>query len=518
MTGLKEPFKPIKEGQVGIYTCGPTVYGSPHIGNLRAYIFSDTLRRVFEYFDYQVTQVVNITDVGHLSTDADEGEDKLEKGAKKTGQTVWEVARSYEKEFIDDLKFLNIEMPAKLPRATDHIKEQLTLIKTLTQKGFTYDTSDGIYFDTSKFSDYGKLGKQKIEEKESGARVEINAEKKHPSDFALWKFCVGDNLNHAMRWDFESGEDLSKNPHLSESENRGQKIGFPGWHIECSAMSAKYLGEQFDIHTGGIDHIAVHHENEIAQSEAAFGHSFVNYWMHNEFMTVDGGKMSKSLGNTYTLSDVISHNVDPLSFRYLCLMNHYRSKLNFTWEALTDAEKGLMNILSELEFLIKTRDVDSIISDKDFIASLENDFQSAVSDDLNTAKALAVFSSVLSASSVSAKDKLDLIYKFDKVLGFDLEDFSDIINGLDDNSFEIVPEDMRNIYDNLPDYDSVIEAIEERKIARKNKNFSEADAKRLFIESQGFKIRDISDNDSIIIAINPKQFLSAKRQLEDLRL
>ena len=478
LSGEKEPFTPIEPNKAGIYTCGPTVYGAPHIGNLRAYIFSDTLRRTLEYLGYEVKQIINITDVGHLVGDTDSGEDKLEKGARTAGKTVWEMARGYEAEFIGALKKLNVEMPGALPRATEHIREQLAMIKTLSSKGFTYETSDGIYFDTSKFKDYGRLSGQRLEEKEAGARVEIKEEKKHPADFALWKLCVGDNFNHTMRWDFESGEDLSAAPHLSEEENRAKKIGFPGWHIECSAMSVKYLGERFDIHTGGVDHIPVHHENEIAQSEAALGHPFVNYWMHNEFILVDGGKMSKSLGNTYTLADLKEKwGISPMVFRYFCLGAHYRSKLNFTKESIEAAQNGYLRLLVRIIELRQT--AVSPISESDqekLVKERARSFEDAISDDLNTPKALAVAFDTLRDNTLSSESKLRLVGKFDTILGLNL---------MEESQKEFI---KTRIDDKLDA--AAIKLSEEREEARKIKDFAKADEIRDQLASLGYLVED----------------------------
>ncbi len=475
LSGGKEPFTPIEPAEVGIYTCGPTVYGSPHIGNLRAYIFADTLRRTLEYLGYKVKQVVNITDVGHLVGDESEGEDKLEKGARATGRSVWDVARGYEKEFIEALKKLNIEMPAAFPRATEHIREQSEMIRTLSKKGFTYEISDGIYFDTSKFEGYGKLSGQKLEEKEAGARVEIKGEKKHPADFALWKFCVGENLDHTMRWDFKSGSDLSAEPHLTEEENRKKKIGFPGWHIECSAMSVKYLGERFDIHTGGVDHIPVHHENEIAQSEAAFGHSFVNYWMHNEFILVDGGKMSKSLGNTYTLDDLRNKwGISPLAFRYFCLTAHYRSKLNFTEEAIEAAQTGYLRLLMRAGELRPSAITENITQEN--TKKYEQSFKDALEDDLNTPRALAVLFDSLKDEEISRSSKITLIKEFDKVLGLNL---------LEESAAEYI---KKSIYDKLDA--SAKRKVDEREEAREQKDYVKADSVRKELASLGYLVED----------------------------
>jgi cysteinyl-tRNA synthetase len=483
LTRQKEIFQPIQTDKVSIYTCGPTVYATPHIGNFRAFIFSDLLRRSLEFLGLKVNHVMNITDVGHLTSDGNEGEDKLEKGAAREGISPFEVARKYEDEFKRDLKKLNIKTPHELPRASEHIKEQITLIKQLEAKGYTYETSDGIYFDTAKFANYGKLSGQKMEEKEAGARVEVKSEKKNPADFALWKFCVAENENHILRWDIETGEDLSESP-KSKVQSPKSKIGFPGWHLECSAMSLKHLAPKtlpttnnqqpttIDIHTGGIDHIPVHHENEIAQSEAATGQKFVNYWLHNEFLTVDGGKMSKSLGNLFTLSDLKARDFDPLAFRYLCLNSHYRSKLNFTWEALKNAQNSLeklRNIVDELP----------IGSAPDPI-SLKK-FQEAISNDLDIPKALSIVWDVAKNSCMNKAQKKVSLIQFDHVLGLDL--------------FKI-PKKL-----NLSAGQKQL--IDERSEARKGKNFARADfiRKQCECESEGLQIKD-TPNSQVITSSN----------------
>jgi cysteinyl-tRNA synthetase len=328
LTQKKEKFVPLKGKLVTMYNCGPTVYERPHIGNFRAYIFADTLRRVLEFNGYQVKQIINITDVGHLTSDDDIGEDKIEKSAKEKKKSAWEIARYFEKLFKEDFKKLNLKKPFKFPRATEHIKEMIELIKILEKKGYTYKISDGIYFDTSKFRDYGKLGNLK-KRKDLLSRIEVNPEKRNPFDFALWKFSPK-NQKRQMEWKSPWG------------------IGFPGWHIECSAMAMKYLGKIIDIHTGGIDHLTVHHPNEIAQSEATTGKKFVRYWLHVNFIFVEGQKMSKSLGNIFTLEDIEKRGFSPLAFKYLVLTSHYRSEINFTWQAMTSAENAYRNLIENV--------------------------------------------------------------------------------------------------------------------------------------------------------------------------
>ena len=299
----KEVFVPIKQGKVGVYSCGPTVYNYAHIGNLRTYVFMDILRRIFEYNGYKVKSVMNITDVGHLLSDADDGDDKMAKAAKEQNKTPEEIAEYYSSVFFKDIARLNIKRPTITPKATDHIQEMINIVVDLIEKGYGYETDDGIYFDISKFENYGKLSHMNLEDQLAGARVNVNTGKRHPADFAIWKKA---EPNHIMQWQSPWG------------------MGYPGWHIECTAMSNKYLGNLFDIHTGGIDHVPIHHENEIAQAEAWLGQKAVNYWMHSEFMLVDGGKMSKSLGNTWTVENLVERGYTPMEFRYLCLNTQYR--------------------------------------------------------------------------------------------------------------------------------------------------------------------------------------------------
>lgn len=454
----------MKKGEVKIYSCGPTVYGPPHIGNLRAYIFTDTLRRSLEFLDYKVTQVVNITDVGHLTSDSDAGEDKIEKGAKATGKTVWEVAKMYEEQFFTALEALNIKKPNKLPRATEHIKEQVNLIQKLTDKGFTYETSDGIYFDTSKFKNYGKLSGQKLEDKEAGARVAVKSEKRNPADFALWKFCVGENANHVMRWPNPPQSPLDKGKSESAASGRAEGFGFPGWHIECSAMSMKYLGETFDIHTGGIDHVPVHHENEIAQSEAATGQPFVKYWLHNEFLTVDGRKMSKSLGNLFTLEDLKKKfKKDLMAFRMMCLGAHYRKKVNFTEKSLKNYENALFMFKLIYEAL-----PDGGKQDDNYIG----EFKVNIADDLNTPKAIATAFKVIRDKNLKPADRKATFKKMDEVLGLNLDSIH----------CEIVLSKRQK------------EILKEREAARKERNWDKSDTLRAEFEKGGTKDLTINDN------------------------
>jgi len=415
LTRQKELFTPINSTSgVGLYTCGITAYDYAHIGNGRKYVMDDILRRTLELNGYKVNHVQNVTDVGHLVSDADDGEDKLEKGAKKQGKTVWEVAEFFTKNFYEMMDLLNNKRPTTICRATDHIKEQIELIEKLFKNGYAYDTEEAVYFDTAKFVDYGKMFGQKLEDKKTGARSEVRTDKnKHNNaDFALWFKRVGNFKDHVMHWESPWGD------------------GFPGWHIECSAMSMKYLGEQIDIHTGGEDHLSIHHPNEIAQSEGATGKKpFSKFWMHVSFLIVDGTKMSKSLGNFYTISDIVNKGVDPIALRYLYLSAHYKKPMNFTWESLESASRGLRNLKLQIDsiapranYKLSSRNV--LSTEKDIkIQEYANRFKEAINDDLNTSKAMAVMFEMLK-SNIPSEDKYDLAISFDEVLGLDLKDLS----------------------------------------------------------------------------------------------
>lgn len=436
-----EAFQPLHPPAVGMYTCGPTVYGALTLGNWRKYINDDILDRALRFLGYTVTHVTNITDVGHLVGDGDVGDDKVEKEAQKRNRTAWDVAKEYEDAFVQGLDIFHIRRPEFLPRATEHIAEQIELVQKLEAKGFTYRTSDGIYFDTSKFPAYGALSGQKLEEKEAGARVEMNDEKRHASDFALWKFSPKGEKRH-MEWPSPWG------------------VGFPGWHVECSAMSVKYLGQPFDIHTGGVDHIPVHHENEIAQTEAATGHPLANFWVHSEFLLVDGGRMGKSLGNGYTIDDVRTHGFDPLVYRWFVLGAHYRSKLNFTWEGL-EAAKNALNKLKNA-YLSWGEASGSVL------LSFETEFRTALEDDLNTPKMLAVLWELVK-SDASPADKRATLLAFDEVLGFDMRQWKE--------EMLVIPESIRALAD-------------ARWQARLAKNWPESDRLRLALAEQGWAMKD----------------------------
>jgi len=422
-----------------MYSCGPTVYWYQHIGNLRTYIFSDILKRVLVYDNFKVKHVMNVTDVGHLTSDADTGEDKIEKAAKKEGKSAEEIADYYLKIFKIDFKKLNISEPNIWSRATEHIPEMLKLIKKLKEKGFAYETDDGIYFDTSKFGSYGKLARLKKEGLEAGKRIDMR-NKKNKTDFALWKF--------------------SEQPGIRQQEWEAfGKMGFPGWHIECSAMSMKYLGEHFDIHTGGIDHIPVHHTNEIAQSEAATGKKFVNYWIHGAFLTFKGEKVSKSKGGLYTISELQELGFKPLDYRYLCLTASYRSPLDFTIENLKNAQNSyerLKNIISEIKQDGKENKV------------YLSEFQKAIDDDLNMPKALQVLWKLV--RDEKAVGKIKTIGKMDEVFGLDLLK----------KEIEKVPSEIKRIAD-------------EREKARKEKNWGKSDELRDKLNNLGWEIADSNE-------------------------
>lgn len=442
LTRKKEIFKPINPPYVGMYTCGPTVYNYAHIGNLRTYIFEDVLKRVLLYNGYKVKHVMNITDVGHLTSDADEGEDKIELEAKKEKKNAWQIAEFYTNAFKEDIKKLNILDPDIWCKATDHIEDFIYLIKILEEKGYTYRISDGIYFDTSKFPDYGKLAGQSLEEILPGARVEVNPEKKNPWDFALWKFSPKD-VKRQMEWDSPWG------------------VGFPGWHIECSVMSTKYLGQPFDIHCGGVDHIPIHHTNEIAQSEAAFGKPMANYWLHGEFLVLGEKRMGKSEGNFITLSVLEEKGYNPLAYRYFCFSAHYRSPLRFTWIAIDSAQRALNRLYENMKKYPKV--------DAEFHKEYEEKFHLAINDDLDMPKAISILWELVRDDSVSPEVKRATLIQFDKVLGLSL-----------DNPPEIKIE--------VPD--EIWEMLEERERARKEKNWEKADKIREEIKDKGYIIED----------------------------
>ncbi len=471
LTRKIEEFKPINPPKVGFYSCGPTVYDYQHIGNFRTYVGADILQRVLQYNDYKVKRVMNITDVGHLTSQADTGEDKMEKSASQKKQTVWEIADFYTKDFFDALAKLNVETPQVICKATDYIKEMIELIKKLELGGYTYRIEDGVYFDTFKLKDYGKLAKADLKGLKAGARVEMVPGKKNVTDFALWKFSPSASSGlpkRQMEWKSPWG------------------VGFPGWHIECSAMSMKNLGQSFDIHSGGVDHISIHHTNEIAQSEAATGKPFVRYWVHFAFLLVDGEKMSKSLGNFYTQHDIEKRGFDLLDLRYLYLNTHYRSIMNFTWESITGARQALERLRAkvqawkinaprhsgESEGRLQNRTKNGFwTSQNDVYAKYDKEFLQAINEDLNMPAALAVVWKTAEDEKLASHFKLELIEKFDKVLGLNL---------LSVNS--------KQLTDNIPK--EILKLAEEREQARREKNWQKADQIRQKTAELGYEIED----------------------------
>jgi cysteinyl-tRNA synthetase len=448
-----EEFKSLEDTLVRMYACGPTVYDYAHIGHLRKYINDDILRRVLEQNGYTVKHVMNVTDVGHLASDGDEGEDKLEKGAKKFGRKVLDIARYFEKDFFDSIYSVNIQKPTVVARATEHIKEQIELIEVLQEKEYTYITPQAIYFDVSKFPQYTELSGQILEEQITGARedVVVDTKKRNPQDFVLWFFTVGRFENHELRWESPWG------------------IGFPGWHIECSAMAMKYLGLSLDIHTGGVDHIPVHHTNEKAQSEAASGVEFVKYWVHHEFLMVDSAKMSKSKENFYTLRDVEKKNISPLAFRYLTLQVHYRAEMNFTWKSLLAAQHALEHLYEIALSLPSIGGAGCIEYDRDFM--------DAVNTDLNMPKALSIMWDMLRSKNTD-RDKAASLFMMDKVLGLYIHE--QVI------AMKTIPHDIE-------------EMIEERRDLRKQKRYTDADKIRKALEEKGYMIKDREDGTTQIL-------------------
>ncbi|MBQ9114565.1 MAG: cysteine--tRNA ligase [Clostridia bacterium] len=441
----KEEFKPLNPKYVTMYSCGPTVYSYAHIGNLRTYIFMDLIRRTLKLSGYKIKGVMNITDVGHLMADSDDGEDKMAVAAKKQNKTPWEIAEYYSKIFFEDLQKLNIGRPEIIAKATEHIDDMIKYVQNLESHGFSYETSDGIYFDIAKFPNYGCLSRANLDDQLAGARVEVNDEKRHPADFALWK--KADPL-HIMQWQSPWG------------------MGYPGWHIECSAMSQKYLGKTFDIHSGGVDHIPIHHENEIAQNEAITGEKSVNYWIHGEFMLVDNGKMSKSLGNTYTIAQLEEKGYSPLDFRFFCLNTHYRKKLNFTFDGLDAAKVSRERLMQALAL----HKASSAPTNPDTIAKYKQDFHAAIEDDINIPLALGLLFTAI--KEPKSKDIYELALYFDKALGLSL----DKLPAPKEETID-VPEE-------------VMALVEKRKQAKKDRDFALADQIRAEITALGYNVLD----------------------------
>ena len=441
----KEEFTPIND-TVRIYSCGPTVYSFAHIGNFRAYVFMDTLRRVLKYNGYTLKHAMNITDVGHLESDADEGEDKIAKAAKKENKNPYEIAKYYTDIFLMDFDRLNIDRPEIICKATDHIKEMIEYVSDIVKNGYGYETSRGIYFDISKLDKYPVLSDRKVDEQIAGARVEIDKEKRNPEDFALW---IKAPESHIMKWESPWG------------------LCYPGWHIECSAMSNKYLGEEFDIHTGGIDHIPTHHENEIAQCKGRCGRIPARFWMHCNFLTVDGGKMSKSLGNIYTINTLMKRGIDPIAYKLFCFSSHYRNQLNFTFEGIEAANKSLTRLREGFRNHLDGNDE---ISDEE-ILEIKSRFEEAINDDLNMPSVMGVVWETIRCPKKSRKIA-ELLLKFDEVLGIKMDE---------------KPEKEVDIPE------EIMKLVEERNQARKDKNWELSDKLRDIIKEKGYSIIDSKD-------------------------
>ncbi len=451
LTREKQEFHPLTEENVRIYSCGPTVYSYAHIGNFRAYLFMDSLRRVLKYNGYNLKHVMNITDVGHLESDADEGEDKMEKAARKENKDPYEIAKYYSDIFFRDMERLKIEKPEIIAKATDHIKEMIEFVKGLVEKGYAYETSRGIYFDISKLDKYPVLSNRKLDEQIAGARVDVDEEKRNPYDFALW---IKAPENHIMKWESPWG------------------LSYPGWHIECSAMGRKYLGDEFDIHTGGIDHIPTHHENEIAQSKGLTGKIPAKIWMHVEFLQVDGGKMGKSLGNTYTLDELQAKGIEPLAYKLFCFTAHYRAKLNFTFETGLASQKALMRLREG--FVKQQEGTDEIEESK--IKEYEDKFLATINDDLNMPSAMGIVWEII-RNEKQSKQFANLLLKFDEVLGLDLANskkYLEMAKEID------LPEEINNL-------------IEKRKQARLEKNWALSDEIRDELKEKGYIVKDTKE-------------------------
>lgn len=456
LTKQKEEFKPLEGNEVRIYSCGPTVYSFAHIGNFRAYIFMDNLRRVLQANGYTLKHVMNITDVGHLESDADEGEDKMEKAAKKENKDPYEIAAFYTDIFFRDMGRLNIQRPEIIAKATDHIKDMIEFVKVLVEKGYVYETSRALYFDISKLDKYPVLSNRNLDDQIAGARVDVDPEKKNPYDFAVW---IKAPENHIMKWKSPWG------------------LSYPGWHLECSAMGKKYLGKEFDIHTGGVDHIPTHHENEIAQSKGCTGHIPAKRWMHVEFLQVDGGKMSKSLGNTYTLDQLQEKGIEPLAYKLFCYTAHYRTKLNFTFDSAISSQKAL-NRLRE-SYLLHLESEDNNV-EKEKIEEYRKRFMDAVNDDLNMPLAMGIVWEV-ARNEIKSKQYAKLLIEFDKILGLDIEHSKDYLEK--EEKIEL-SEEIKSL-------------VEQRKQARENKDWAESDRIRDLLKEQGYVVKDTKEGQVI---------------------
>ena len=454
LTRKKEEFHSIDEKRVRMYSCGPTVYSYAHIGNFRTYIFMDTLRRVLKYNGYELKHVMNITDVGHLESDADEGEDKMEKAARKEKKDPYEIANFYTKIFLKDMEKLNIDKPEIITKATENISQMIDYVKEIIKNGYAYETSKGIYFDISKLDKYPVLSNRKLDDQIAGARVDVDPEKKNPYDFALW---IKAPENHIMKWESPWG------------------LSYPGWHLECSTMERRFLGEEFDIHTGGVDHIPTHHENEIAQSKGATGKIPAHVWMHCEYLQVDGGKMSKSLGNTYTISQLQEKGISPLAFKLFCFTAHYRNKLNFTFEGAYGAQKALERLYDS--YVKNVNGADDV--EEDVIKEYEEKFLSYINDDMNMPGAMSVVWDIARNTKKSAKFA-NLLLKFDEVLGLDMKNAEKYLVKFKQNDSEELPAEIKKL-------------VEERKNARAEKNWAKSDEIRDKIISLGYSIKDTKD-------------------------
>ncbi len=448
----KEDFQTLDgSNTVRMYSCGPTVYNYAHIGNLRTYVFMDLLRRVLKYKGFDVKGVMNITDVGHLTDDGDDGEDKMAKTAREQKKDPYEIARYYTEVFMKDFGRLNIGVPEIVCKATDYINEMITYVEGLIGNGYGYETDDGIYYDISKFKDYGQLSGNTLEDLKAGARIEVNDGKRNPYDFAIWKKAPKE---HIMQWPSPWGQ------------------GYPGWHIECSTMSRIHLGDQFDIHTGGVDHIPIHHENEIAQSEGLTGKNPAKFWIHGDFMLVDGGKMSKSLGNTYTIDQLIEKGYSPMVFRFFCLNAHYRKKLNFTFDTMDGAKVSYERLVASL---LKHKNSTAKTSEE-VLANYKKSFEDAVFDDLNVPQALGVLFTML--KEPASVDIYNLALDFDKVFGLSLDK-------IEEEKSEQIPSE-------------IIEMAEKMQSARAEKNWAVADAMRAQIGELGYNVKNTKDGYEIV--------------------
>ena len=459
LTRDKQEFKPLNQDEVRMYSCGPTVYSYAHIGNFRTYIFMDTLRRVLKYNGYKLKHVMNITDVGHLESDADEGEDKMEKAAKKENKNPYEIADFYTKIFLEDMGKLNIDRPEIITKATENIPQMIEYVKKILENGYAYETSKGIYFDISKLDKYPVLSNRKLDDQIAGARVDVDPEKRNPYDFALW---IKAPKNHIMKWESPWG------------------LSYPGWHLECSTMGKRFLGEEFDIHTGGVDHIPTHHENEIAQAKGATGKIPAKVWMHCEYLQVDGGKMSKSLGNTYTISQLKEKGIAPLAFKLFCFTAHYRNKLNFTFDGAYGAQKALERLYDSF---VKNEEAEGNVSEEELNAYREK-FTNYINDDLNMPGAMSVVWEVARNNNKS-KQLEELLLEFDEVLGLDLKNAKKYLEEFEKNkNIEEIPEEIK-------------ELVEQRKIARQNKDWAKSDELRDLIAQKGYIVKDQKEGMSI---------------------